>query len=68
MLSRISVVVVTPISAVMSAYSSSSSTAGVDLLAPGDSVFQPIRQSGARLLDAGLQPLEQVRFLFYGAK
>ncbi len=41
---------------------------GVDFLASGDGVFQPIHQAGTRLLDAGLQALEQVGFLFYSAK
>ena len=41
---------------------------GVDFLAAGDSVFQAIHQARTRLLDAGLQALEQVGFLFYGAK
>ena len=55
-------------SAVMSAYSSSSSTAGVDFLAPGERLFQPVRQSGAGLFDPRLEALQQVRFLLNGAK
>ena len=40
----------------------------VDFFAAGDGVFQAIHQAGTRLLDAGLQAIEQVGFLFYGAK
>ena len=41
---------------------------GVDFFASSDGVFQPIQQAGTRLLDAGFQAIQQVGFLFYGAK
>ena len=55
-------------SAVMSAYSSSSRRSASISLRPADGVFEAIHQTGARLLDAGLQAFEQVGFLLNGAE